>query len=458
LARLPLRPGRSSPDALIPDPREGILQRTLTYTILFAAAAVLATVATAYFAFHGVERALTTEFEHRLERIATTAANQIAASDLTDARLREEGGAYGSIQVQLATLRASTEVVSAAVLDSARITLVDALARVNLEGLPSELDSLARPALERAFAGQPAVSPPFAREHSILRVAFAPIAEGGGHVRGVVAIEAEAGYLEVLGDLRNTLTAIALVSLLAIAVLAMLFVRLAGSAARLERRLSRSENLVAMGRLTATLAHEIKNPLAIIRGSAQRLGKLEPEAQRMAQFVIEEIDRLTSTVTRYLQFARSEEPSGQAGDALVTLGATLDLLEGEFAARRVVLERPASPPTSARVALDNESLKQVYLNLILNALEAVPEGGHVSVSVTERGDRIEIAIRDDGPGMDREMLKKVGSPFHTTKARGSGLGLFLTRRLVASAGGRLEIESEPGRGTTCTVRLARQRG
>lgn len=414
-------------------------------------------VATAYFAFHGVERALTTEFEHRLERIATTAANQIAASDIIDARLREEGGAYGSIQVQLATLRASTDVVSATVLDSARITLVDALARDNLEGLPSELDSLAGPALERAFAGHAAVSSPFPRGRTILRAAFAPIAEGG-RVRGVVAIEAEASYLGVLNDLRNTLSAIALVSLLAIAVLAMLFVRLAGSAARLERRLSRSENLVAMGRLTATLAHEIKNPLAIIRGSAQRLGKLEPEAQRMAQFVIEEIDRLTSTVTRYLQFARSEEPTGQAGDALATLGATLDLLEGEFAARRVVLERPVPAPSGVRVALDNESLKQVYLNLILNALEAVPEGGHVRVSVTERGDRIEIAIRDDGPGMDREMLKKVGSPFHTTKARGSGLGLFLTRRLVASAGGKLEIESEPGRGTTCIVRLTRERG
>ncbi|HTK32897.1 MAG TPA: ATP-binding protein [Candidatus Saccharimonadaceae bacterium] len=434
------------------------MQRTLTTSLLFAAAAILAVAATATFAYRGVDRAMTREFERRLEAIAVTAATQIAAADVGDARVRDEGGAYGAIQVQLATLRASTAVNSAAVLDSARVTLVDALAGTSVEGLPSSFDTLAHPALERAYAGHAAVSAPFERHGVRLRAAFAPIAEPGGRVAGVVAVEAAAGYLDVLADLRNTLTVIALVSLLAIAVFAALFLRNAESAARLERRLSRSENLAAMGRLTATLAHEIKNPLAIIRGSAQRLGKLEPEAERMAEFVVEESDRLTRTVSRYLQFARGEESSGESGDVLAALGATLDLLEGECAARQVRLERPAAPAGPARVGLDNESLKQVFLNLMLNALEAVPEGGQVRVAAAERGGRIEVSISDDGPGMDAETLKKLGSPFYTTKAKGSGLGLFLSRRLVASAGGRLEITSEAGRGTTCTVRLGLKRG
>jgi signal transduction histidine kinase len=432
------------------------VQRTLTTSLLFAAAAILAVAATATFAYRGVDRAMTREFERRLEAIAVTAATQIAAADVGDARVRDEGGAYGAIQVQLATLRASTAVNSAAVLDSARVTLVDALAGTSVEGLPSSFDSLAHPALERAYAGHAAVSAPFERHGVRLRAAFAPIAEPGGRVAGVVAVEAAAGYLDVLADLRNTLTVIALVSLLAIAVFAALFLRNAESAARLERRLSRSENLAAMGRLTATLAHEIKNPLAIIRASAKRLGKLEGEPQRMADYVVEEVDRLSATVARYLEFARGADlPPGQ-GDARATLDATLALLEGECRARRVEVARAGAWPDAAPVALDPDSLKQVWLNLLLNALEALPEGGRVTVTLDERRGAFEVAIADDGPGIPAETLQRIGEPFVTTKAKGSGLGLFLPRRLVRAAGGELAIDSAPGRGTTCRVTLPRR--
>ena len=114
--------------------------------------------------------------------------------------------------------------------------------------------------------------------------------------------------------------------------------------------------------------------------------------------------------------------------------------------------------TEAPVALDPESLKQVFLNLILNALEAMPEGGRLDLSRAERGGRFEFTIRDSGTGVAPEIAGRLGDAFFTTKARGSGLGLFLTRRLVQSAGGDLEIRGEPGRGTTCVVRLPRRRG
>ncbi len=420
--------------------------------------AILVTGGTAWVAYHGVRHALEGEFERRLERIAATAAGQIGAAEVADARLHEEGGGYGAIQVQLVTLRSATGVENAALVDPAGITLVDARAPAENEGLPSALDSLAHAELARALAGHPAVSAPYRRGGRVLRVGFAPVADEAGRVAGAVAIEAEAAYFGVAAGLFRTLTVIALVSLLAIAVLAALFVRLAGSASRLERQLSRSENLAAMGRLTATLAHEIKNPLAIIRGSAQRLGKLDPEAARMAEYVIEESDRLSKTVARYLQFARGEPAARERGDAVAMLEATLDLLEGEFAARKVTLERAPGAPAGVPVGLDNESLKQVYLNLILNALEAMPDGGRIQVGAVERHGRIEVRVADDGPGIPAETLKKLGHPFVTTKAQGSGLGLFLTRRLVRSAGGALEIRSEVGRGTTCTVRFARRKG
>jgi signal transduction histidine kinase len=181
----------------------------------------------------------------------------------------------------------------------------------------------------------------------------------------------------------------------------------------------------------------------------------------MADFVVEETDRLSRTVARYLEFARGSgaggpEGAAEAGDAVAALEATLELLEGELRAREVALERAGRLET-APVALDNESLKQLYLNLILNALEAMPRGGHLVVDLAERAGRIEVGIADDGAGIPAGTLKRLGSPFFTTKATGSGLGLFLARRLAESAGGELRIQSEVGCGTTCTVRLPRKR-
>ena len=99
----------------------------------------------------------------------------------------------------------------------------------------------------------------------------------------------------------------------------------------------------------------------------------------------------------------------------------------------------------------------MFLNLVLNALEAMPEGGRLRVTAREPGSRIEVAFEDDGPGIAPDVLKKLGNPFFTTKAAGTGLGLFLARRLLQASGGDLTIRSEVGRGTTCIVRLPRLR-
>src|SRR5262249_51708626 len=232
------------------------------------------------------------------------------AADIGDIERRgEESDGYLDVQAQLNTLRFATGVANVSLIDSTRTTRFDARDNL-LEGERSPLDSLAGPALGRALAGRSEVSPAFARGGRLYRVGLAPVRAADGRVAGMVAIEAEANYLPVLDRLGRTLAGTALAILLAIGVLAALVLRGAWSAARLERRLSRAENLAAMGRLTATLAHEIKNPLAIIRGSAERLGRADPEAKRMAEFVIDESDRLSRTVSRYLQFARgAPEPA-----------------------------------------------------------------------------------------------------------------------------------------------------
>ncbi len=395
------------------------------------------------------------EFEQRLIRVARTAATQIAAEAVDEARRRgEESGGYLALQVQLVTLRSATGVENASLIDTTRATLVDASAPEETERLMSPLALLAPAPLTRALHGRPAVSEPYGQRAVTLRAAFAPVIERG-RVVAAVAVEAEPAYQEPLAALRRRLALIALLSVATILALAAVLVRNAVAAARLERRLSRAENLAAMGQLTATLAHEIKNPLAIIRGSAERLQRGDSEQQRMTQFVIEETDRLSRTVARYLQFARGDEIPLENGDALAALEATLALLEGEFAARHVTLERSHGAVDSATVRLDPESLKQVYLNLLLNAIEAMPDGGRVRVSDRVGAGSVDIEIADDGPGVPPEVLERLGSPFVTTKAKGSGLGLFLARRLAQSAGGDLTIRSSSGRGSICHVRLPR---
>jgi signal transduction histidine kinase len=424
---------------------------------VFALVAALVTVSSCWLAWQRVRASLVGEFEQRLRRVAASAAGQLTAEQIEDARSAgEESPGYLVVQVQLLTLRTSTSVANASLIDTTRLTLVDVREPLDSEGLPSVLDSLAGDALARSLRGETVVSPPYRHGGRVVRAGFAPVPSAAGRVAGVVAIEDEPKYDPVLAGLAQTLTLISLASLVAIAVLAAFIVRAAGASTRLERRLSRAENLAAMGRLTATLAHEIKNPLAIIRGSAERLRASDPEARRMAGFVIEEADRLSKTVARYLQFARGgAADGGEHGDAIAALDSTLDLLEGEFRARQVSLERSRGAADSVTVRLDPESLKQVYLNLLLNALEAMPAGGRLGVGDRVVDGRIEITITDEGPGIAPEVLRRIGDPFFTTKAQGSGLGLFLTRRLVRSSGGDLEIDSEAGRGTTCRVKLPR---
>jgi signal transduction histidine kinase len=427
--------------------------------VLFAAAAALAVAALAAISYRGVQRALESSFARRIESVAAATASQISPEDVADARaFGEEGTGWATLQVQLEALRATTGVANASLFDSARVTLYDCRDPAAQHEV-TPLDSLARAAVAAALAGRPAVSAPFALGGVAHRAALAPVAGPGGGVAGVVAVEARHDHLAVLAEFRRTLTVATLVVVAALGVLALVVARAARDSARLERRLSRAETLAAMGRLTATLAHEIKNPLAVIRGSAQRLGRLEPEARRMADYVVEETDRLSATLERYLRFARGDGEAAGAGggDAVVALDQTLELLEGEMRSRRVALAREPGGPAAAPVALDNDALKQVYLNLILNALDAMPEGGTLTVAAEERGGRCAMRIADTGAGMPAEVLARIGEPFHTTKPTGSGLGLFLSRRLVQGAGGTLEVESAPGRGTACTVRLPSRR-
>ncbi len=429
------------------------MHRTQTYTLAFALAAMALIVASAVVTYLGVRDSFQRDFTRRLADLAELAASQVSPEDLDDVRRTgTESTGWLSLQVQLESMRSSTNLFDVSLIDTSRVVLFDVREAEDAFGEPSRIDSVAAAPLDSALAGRAVFTPAYRVSGRITHAALAPVLALDRPV-AVLAAEAQPAFGAELARLRDRLTLVALLGVLAVAALAVLLIRAIGSQLALEQRLSRSENLAAMGRLTATLAHEIKNPLAIIRGSAKRLGKLEPEAQRLADSTVEEVDRLTRTVNRYLQFARGDAATGETrGDAARALHETLDLLEGEFHARRARLVRdlPAAP---AWVGMDAESLKQVWLNLVLNALEAVPEGGAVEVSARADAGTWTARVLDDGPGFPAGVLDRLGEPFQTTKAQGSGLGLFLSRRLVESAGGRLSAAARAPAGACVEVAL-----
>jgi signal transduction histidine kinase len=214
------------------------------------------------------------------------------------------------------------------------------------------------------------------------------------------------------------------------------------------------DRLVALGEMATGLAHEIRNPIATIRGALALLdapGAEKPEEIR--RLIVEEVARLNRVAGLFLDYARPSPSRRMAQDASAVLERALaDSAPG--AGVRVVLNvEPGLPP----LALDGEQLERVVSNLVRNAREAAGPGGDVRVSAHVTRDAqgsprgLEVLVEDDGPGMDEETLARAFVPFFTTKNQGAGLGLSLCERLVRAQGGQIDLRSEPGRGTRVRV-------
>jgi signal transduction histidine kinase len=439
------------------------VRRNLALTGLFALAVVAVVAGASWFTYTRVRDALEDGFARRIEWVAAAGAADVQPWHVQ--RLRAEGRAAfalaDSLLLSLGAVRRSSQASRLFLLAPDGTLLLDTEAD-SLVGRPAAVAGRESTAFARALAGETAHGAFARREGRRFITGFAPVRGEDGRVLGALGVEASAEFLAVLPDVGRRLATTAGLAALAVLALATLFVRLLTSQHALERSLSRAENLASVGELAATLAHEVRNPLGVIQGAAQRLGRHyqgpEPE---LFGYIDAEVARLSRTVHRYLDFARPSEP-GQGGAVGGTLEATLGLLgrgaeeQGVTIAREGRAAAGAASSEDVRVALGGEELKQVLLNLVRNALEAMPEGGTIRVGWDLAGTRrVSLWIADDGPGMDPGTLERVRRPFVTTRARGTGLGLAIVDRLVREAGGRFELDSAPGRGTTARLDLPR---
>lgn len=222
-----------------------------------------------------------------------------------------------------------------------------------------------------------------------------------------------------------------------------------------QSRLREAEQLAQIGQLAASLAHEIKNPLAGISGAIQviraNMKPADPHWPVLGE-VLRQINRLDRSVKDLLVYARPKPPQYQRCDLPRAIGRVLDLLrkEPEFEGVRFEYSVPRNVPT---IAADEHQIEQVLMNLLLNAAQASSATGLVKLVVTPGRESVQIVVEDRGHGMTVDVARRAFEPFFTTKARGTGLGLPICRKIIEAHGGRISLRSTPGEGTAVTVEL-----
>lgn len=293
--------------------------------------------------------------------------------------------------------------------------------------------------------------------------AHAPVihysAEGPYQI-GLLTVSGSPDFFAALERLRRAAWVTMAIVLLVLALLGVVLQRIVAALERTREAVRRQENLAAMGRMTAGIAHEIRNPLGIIRGAGQHLERVLAGAgitDEVAGFIPEEVDRLDRILNGYLAFGADQPAAAEDFDLVACVRRGARLVSHELAAAGVTVEVPPDVG-SCLVRGDPRRLQQVLLNLLLNARDAMPDGGCVRLAAAPSPDgaRLVLTVTDEGTGLGGIDRQRLFEPFRTSKEKGSGLGLAISRRIVQDMGGTLDLRDRAdGRGAVAEITLPR---
>ncbi|WP_054970589.1 ATP-binding protein [Alicyclobacillus ferrooxydans] len=224
-----------------------------------------------------------------------------------------------------------------------------------------------------------------------------------------------------------------------------------------EEFLRRSDKISAVAQLASGIAHEIRNPLAALKWSVQLLQSDTDAGSDQVNMILSEIDRIDNIVNEFMLLAKPEKMHGthlERKDLRSILDAVISLMNYQANRSKVQIAMDINPDLPA-IMCDQNQLKQVFINLIKNAIEAMPDGGTLTIAASydEDVDLAKVRVKDQGTGIPPELLSKIGEPFYTTKDKGTGLGLMICHQIIQAHKGRMSIESKPNEGTTIEIEL-----
>ncbi len=297
------------------------------------------------------------------------------------------------------------------------------------------------------------------------------VVDAFGGMRGEVA-----GVFELIQDLSQQYESIVkfqyLIFLLSLLIMGLIFVALllivhkaeqtiekrAEEQRELESQLHQAERLAVLGQMVAGVSHEIKNPLGIIRSTAELLGEMpdasEPQ-KRLSGVIKEESTRLNQIVTEFLDFARPQVPNLRECQLEEIIQKNLTFIGPELEKKGILVHDNLNG-RSLKLSGDPDLLYRAFLNILLNAIQSMEDGGAIEIKVVEARNAYRIDIEDTGRGISEENVGKIFNPFFTTKERGSGLGLSIVKKIIEGHRGTIGIQSREGKGTKVRVQLPRK--
>jgi signal transduction histidine kinase len=227
---------------------------------------------------------------------------------------------------------------------------------------------------------------------------------------------------------------------------------------QLKEQLHQAERLAALGEMVAGVSHEIKNPLGIIRSTAELMSAM-PDAgeiqKKLSQVINEESNRLNGIVTEFLDFARPQLPNLRTCDLAEILRKNLAFLQPELEKKGIEIHHNLNGRLLGLQA-DQDLLYRAFFNILINAIQSMGDGGTIRVDVFEDKNQLLTKIEDSGAGISPDNLKKIFNPFYTTKEKGSGLGLSIVGKIIEGHNGSIAIESQEGEGTKVSIQLPRK--
>jgi signal transduction histidine kinase len=439
----------------------------LLWTLLFLGALLVLVNGTVIYAIQTAHHFLDEELGKRFEATAHTAALLIQPEQMdalfpgTDDSLRVD------IEATMDAVEAGDEVRDrwrrlADGAGASNILLLDPDHSVVLALRESGSQQVGRATLDeaafaRAMIGEAAHSRLFEEGANYLKAGYAPVTQYDGRIVGAVVVEGGSSAFRPLVQIRASLYGAAILASILVVLVGLGYVRTQARLARIEERMNHADLLATVGQVAAGVAHEIRNPLAVLRGASSRLQRLEqlpvPERKELLGMLDEEVHRMGDVVQNFLDLSRRPDSEASTFPLRPVLERTMEILNVELSRCGVRSTIRWEAENGIEIRGRPQALHHLFLNLALNARDAMPGGGELTILVQARKSELRIYFQDSGPGVPRPLRSKIFEPFFTTRAQGTGLGLAFVERIVSEHGGTISVGTSPSGGAQFQIHL-----